>query len=156
MILDNNNWIRARHSNFFCSENMDLSLTKGLMSNRPGNMMITSEFDETDKVCSIWTKCDSLYFLLNIVMSFASGADHQASSAIVSKQSFNVKKIYTITFCSYATNFACFIKFWSAHHVPWTIWHLFLGYRGISIIRGKIVAFSKVLVYLIYERWENS
>ena len=95
-------------------------------------------------------------FLLNFVMSFASGADHQTSSAIVSKQTFCVKNLYTITFCSYATNFACFIKFWSAHHVPWTIWHLFLGYRGISIIRGKIVAFSKVLVYLIYERWENS
>ena len=81
-------------------------------------------------------------FLLNFVMSFVSGADHQASSAIVSKQTFCVKNLYTITFCSYATNFACFIKFWSAHHVPWTIWHLFLGYRGISIIRGKIVAFS--------------
>ena len=54
------------------------------------------------------------------------------------------KKIYTITFCSYATNFACFIKFWSAHHVPWTISHLFLGYRGISIIRGKNVAISNL------------
>ena len=75
-------------------------------------------------------------------MSFASGADHQASSAIVSKQTFHVKNLYTITFCSYATNFACFIKFWSDNHVPWTIWHLFLGYRGISIIRGKIVAIS--------------
>ena len=95
-------------------------------------------------------------FLLNVVMSFASAADHQASNAIESKQTLCVKNLYTITFCSYATNFACFIKFWSAHHVPWTIWHLFLGYRGISIIRGKIVAFSKVLVYLIYERWENS
>ena len=31
-------------------------------------------------------------FLLNFVMTFASGADHQASSAIASKQSFNVKK----------------------------------------------------------------
>ena len=79
-------------------------------------------------------------------MSFASGADHQASSAIVSKQTFCVKNLYTITFCSYATNFACFIKFWSAHHVPWTIWHLFLGYRGISKIRGKIVAFSNLVV----------
>ena len=95
-------------------------------------------------------------FLLNVVMSFASAADHQASNAIESKQTLCVKNLYTITFCSYATNFACFIKFWSTHHVPWTIWHLFLGYRGISIIRGKIVAFSKVLVYLIYERWENS
>ena len=28
-------------------------------------------------------------FLLNFVMSFASAADHQASSAIASKQSFN-------------------------------------------------------------------
>ena len=28
-------------------------------------------------------------FLLNFVMSFASGADHQASGAIASKQSFN-------------------------------------------------------------------
>ena len=50
-------------------------------------------------------------FLLNFVMSFASAADHQASSAIVSKQTFYVKNLYTITFCSYATNFACFIKF---------------------------------------------
>ena len=33
-------------------------------------------------------------FLLNFVMSFASGADHQASSAIVSKQSL-MSKIYT-------------------------------------------------------------
>ena len=50
-------------------------------------------------------------FLLKFVMSFASAADHQASSAIVSKQTFCVKNLYTITFCSYATNFACFIKF---------------------------------------------
>ena len=33
-------------------------------------------------------------FLLNFVMSFASGADHQASSAIVSKQTL-MSKIYT-------------------------------------------------------------
>ena len=32
--------------------------------------------------------------LLNFVMSFASGADHQASSAIVSKQTL-MSKIYT-------------------------------------------------------------
>ena len=31
-------------------------------------------------------------FLLNFVMSFASSANHQASSTIASKQSFNVKK----------------------------------------------------------------
>ena len=42
---------------------------------------------------------------------------HQASSAIASKQSLDVKKIYTIIFCSNATNFASFIKLWSAHHV---------------------------------------
>ena len=35
-------------------------------------------------------------FLLNFVMSFASAADHQASSAIVSKQTFYVKNLYTI------------------------------------------------------------
>ena len=29
------------------------------------------------------------------------------------QNSFNAKKIYTITFCSYATNFASSIKFWS-------------------------------------------
>ena len=81
-------------------------------------------------------------FLLNFVMSFASAADHQASSAIVSKQTFYVKNSYTITFCSYATQYTWFIKFWSDNHVPWTIWHLFLGYRGISIIRGKIVAIA--------------
>ena len=53
-----------------------------------------------------------VHFVVDILlMSKTSGADHQASSAIASKQSFNVKKIYTITFCSYATNFACFIKF---------------------------------------------
>ena len=33
-------------------------------------------------------------FLLNFVLSFASGADHQASSAIVSKQTL-MSKIYT-------------------------------------------------------------
>ena len=83
-------------------------------------------------------------FLLNFVMSFASAADHQASSAIVSKQTFCVKNLYTITFCSYATQYTWFIKFWSDNHVPWKIWHLFLGYRGISIIRGKIVAISNL------------
>ena len=87
-------------------------------------------------------------FLLNFVMSFASAADHQASSAIVSKQTFYVKNSYTITFCSYATQYTWFIKFWSDNHVPWTIWHLFLGYRGISIIRGKIVAISRLGTYV--------
>ena len=44
-------------------------------------------------------------FLLNFVMTFASGADHQASGAIASKQNVNVKKLYTNTFCSYATQY---------------------------------------------------
>ena len=39
------------------------------------------------------------------LLSFASAADHQASSAIVSKQTFHVKNLYTITFCSYATQY---------------------------------------------------
>ena len=60
----------------------------------PGNMIITSKFDETGTVCSIWTKCDSSLIFSLFVMSFASGADHQASSAIVSKQSL-MSKIYT-------------------------------------------------------------
>ena len=82
-------------------------------------------------------------FLLNFAMSFASAADHQASSAIVSKQTFYVKNSYTITFCSYATNFThATSKFSSSQLYPRTIWNLFLGYRGISIIRGKIVAIS--------------
>ena len=92
-------------------------------------------------------------FLLNFVMSFASAADHQASSAIVSKQTFYVKNSYTITFCSYATQYTWFIKFWSDNHVPWTIGHLFLGYRGISILRGKIVAISRLgILYLRFKR----
>ena len=48
----------------------------------------------------------------------------------------------TITFCSYATNFAHSINFWGSQHNFLTIWHIFLGYRGISIKRGKNVAFS--------------
>ena len=55
----------------------------------PGNMIITSKFDETGTFCSIWTKCDSSLIFSLFVMSFASGADHQASSAIVSKQAWN-------------------------------------------------------------------
>ena len=35
-----------------------LSLTHGSMANRLLNMIITSKFDETGTVCSIWTKCD--------------------------------------------------------------------------------------------------
>ena len=60
------------------------------------------------------------------------------------------QKLYTIKFCSYATNFACFINFWSAHHVSWRIWQLFLGYRGISIIRGKIVAISNQYIHKLH------
>ena len=37
-------------------------------------------------------------FLKSFVMSFGSGANHQASSAIASKQSFNVKKIPQLHF----------------------------------------------------------
>ena len=48
----------------------------------------------------------------------------------------------TITICSYATNFAHSIKFWGPQHNYWTIWHLFIDYRGISIKRGKNVVFS--------------
>ena len=82
-------------------------------------------------------------FLLNFVMSFASAADHQASSDIVSKQTFCVKNLYTITFCSYATNFAFFIKFWSSHHVPWTIWHRFMDYRSFNVLSTWKVEVSK-------------
>ena len=117
------------------------------MSNCSGNMMTWWALQNLMKQAKFVAYEQNVIvyiFLLNFVMSFVSGADHQASSAIVSKQTFCVKNLYTITFCSYATNFACFIKFWSAHHVPWTISHLFLGYRGISIIQGKIVAFSNV------------
>ena len=65
----------------------------------------------------------SVQIFRHFVVSFASGTKHQTSSAIASKQSFNVKKIYAITFFSYATNFVYFIKFWSSHHVFWTIYH---------------------------------
>ena len=73
-----------------------------------------------------------------------------AEAKLITK--FN-KKLYTITFCSYATQNTWFIKFWSAHHIPWTIWHLSLGYRGISIIRGKVVAISnhRVLSAMIWQ-----
>ena len=84
--------------------------------------------------------------LLNFVMSFASGADHQASSTIVSKQSFNVKKIYTITFCSYATNFACFIKFWSTHHIHKRIWHQSIGERQIYITYDLFFAITMLYI----------
>ena len=69
-------------------------LTNKLMSNPLVNMMITSEFDKTGKVCSIWTKCDCSFFCRNFVMNFASGTYHQASSAIASKQKLQCQKIY--------------------------------------------------------------
>ena len=52
-----------------------------------------------------------VYFFVEFVMSFASAADHQAIGAIASKQNVNVKKIYTNTFCSNATEYNRFIKF---------------------------------------------
>ena len=48
---------------------------------------------------------------VEFVMSFASAADHQASGAIASKQNVIVKKIYTNTFFSNATEYNRFIKF---------------------------------------------
>ena len=134
-----------RHSNLFCREKMNSSLTNGLIQIlwtwwAFQNLIKLAKFVAYEQNVIVYI------FLLNFVMSFASAADHQASSAIVSKQTFYVKNLYTITFCSYATQYTWFIKFWSDNHVPWTIWHLFLGYRGISIIRGKIVAISKVMV----------
>ena len=69
------------------------------MVNYLENMIITSKFDETGKFCSIWTKCNLnsiIWFCCwHFVTSLASGADHQASSAIASKQSFMSKK-YTL------------------------------------------------------------
>ena len=53
----------------------------------------------------------SVYLFVEFVMSFASAADHQARGAIASKQNVNVKKIYTNTFCSNATEYNRFIKF---------------------------------------------
>ena len=53
----------------------------------------------------------SVYLFVEFVMSFVSAADHQASSAIASKQKVNVKKIYTNTFCLNATEYNRFIKF---------------------------------------------
>ena len=47
-----------------------------------------------------------------------------------------LQKKWTITFCSYATNFACFIKFWSAHHVHKRIWHQFIGERWRFVINN--------------------
>ena len=50
----------------------------------------------------------------------------------------------TITFCSYATNFARFIKFWGPQSKYWTIWHLFMDYRGICMKGGKNVEVSSI------------
>ena len=44
-----------------CNENS--SLTNGWMPNSLVNMMSTSEFDETGKVCSEWTKCNCVFLL---------------------------------------------------------------------------------------------
>ena len=57
------------------------------------------------------------------------------------------KKLQTITFCSNATNFACFIKFWSDHHVPWKIWHRSLGERQIHVFMAKKVATPNIYGY---------
>ena len=84
----------CRRSNLFYRNGVDSPLTTIWVWFCPMNTMNTSEFDETGKVCSIWTKCDCLFFSSKFVLSFASGADHQASSAIVLKQSL-MSKIYT-------------------------------------------------------------
>ena len=58
------------------------------------------------------------------------------------KTKFNVKNLYTIRFCSYATNLACFIKFWSPHHVHETICHRSVGEWWIYVIYHKFLAIT--------------
>ena len=92
-------------------------------------------------------------FVQNVIMNFVvdifaeCSFRHRAPGKLrhCIKTKFNVKNLYIVIFCSYATGFVCFIKFWSNNHVPWRIWHLFLGYRGISIIRCKNVAISNII-----------
>ena len=82
--------------------------------------------------------------LLTFLTSLASGAGHQASSAIASKHCFSVKNKPTITFCSNATECVHFIKFWSDNHVPWTKHHPNCYSRWYCEVRWKFVATTKV------------
>ena len=128
--------IYIRHSNLFYRNAIDSPLTAIWMWFCPGNMMSTSEFDETGKVCSIWTNCDCVYFL-TLKLCFDAMALLAWWSAPEAKLITKfLQKKWTITFCSYATNFACFIKFWSAHHVHKRIWHQFIGERWRFVINN--------------------
>ena len=53
-------------------------------------------------------------------------------------------KKWTITFCPYATNLACFIKFWSPHHVHERICHRSVGEWWIYVIYHKFLAITNL------------
>ena len=73
-----------RDRNGFTSYYRYTSITKKQMSNRSGNMIITSKLDETGKVCSIWTKCDCVYFFDIEALFWCNGT----ASLVVSAWSF--------------------------------------------------------------------
>ena len=142
--------IYIRHSNLFYRNAIDSPLTAIWMWFCPGNMMSTSEFDGTGKVCSIWTNCDCVYFFdieplfwCNGTASLVVGAWSKTHNKISTKK-------WTITFCSYATNFACFIKFWSAHHVHKRIWHPFIGERRRFVICNIFFAITNIHVPITF------
>ena len=87
--------------------------------------------------------------LLTFLMSLASGAGHQASSAIASKHCFSVKNKPTITFCSNATECVHFIKFWSDNHVPWTKHHPNCYSRWYCEVRWKFVATTNLPIFIL-------
>ena len=90
--------------------------------------------------------------LLTFLMSLASGAGHQASSAIASKHCFSVKNKPTITFCSNATECVHFIKFWSDNHVPWTKHHPNCYSRWYCEVRWKFVATTRVFPKKVFHQ----
>ena len=68
------------------------------------------------------------------------------------KTKFNVKNLYTIRFCSYATNFACFINFWSTYHVHKRI---FVAYNFFFAITTVVWCrfLKRFLIFKINETW---
>ena len=94
------------------------------------------------KICIKWKRATrnrisqgiSVYFLTLKLLFWWNGTASLVIGAWSKIHNKISTKKWTITFCSYATNFASFIKFWSAHYVPWTIWHRFMDYRSFNVL----------------------
>ena len=134
-----------------------MTLINGWMPNSLVNMMSTSEFDETGKVCSIWTKCDCVYFFDIEALFWYNGAASLVVGAWSKTHNKIQKKNYKLShlfICYKLCLFHQILKFSSCsqENLPWN--YLLMKFE--IYIKRKISDTTSLLTQYCYDDFQGT